>query len=541
MKKLLEKKELILIILILVSAAFLRLYRISDYMTFLGDEGRDSLVVRDIVYGFGNLVQGNFALAQQQLTLLGPRASAGDFYTGPIYYYMMAPFLFLWNFNPVGPAIMIALLSVVTTYLIYKIGKEFFGPFAGLSAAALYAIAPVVIVYARSSWNPNPMPFFTMLLLYLLYKGVKQKQKWLFGIVGILYGITLQLHYIELFTGLIIILFTLIGSFRYQKETLKAVFYYALFLFGGFIIGYSPFLAFELKHGFPNIITIFKFIVFGSSDANTLPNHSFFGNVFSVFFRLFGDLVLYYPQGGRLAATPPIILWIWMAIVWISGITSLLFLGRVKDKFVRLLFILWIGVGVLLFGFYKKPIYDYYFQFMFPVPFLLIGNGLQQAFNSKRAAFWGKYLAVVAFIFLIGLNLTGFPFQHAPNRQLNQMETVANFVLEKTDGEPFNFALLSGNNSDHAYRYFFATAGRDPITIKNTQEDPGRTSVTKQLLIVCEFPDCQPLGNSLFEIAGFGRANIAGVWEPYKNIVKIYKLVPYMGDDKANNEKVQKR
>jgi 4-amino-4-deoxy-L-arabinose transferase-like glycosyltransferase len=541
MKKLLERKELVLIIVILFFAAFLRLYHISDYMTFLGDEGRDSLVVRDIVYGFGNLLQGHFAVAQHQLTLLGPRASAGDFYTGPIYYYMMAPFLFLWNFNPVGPAIMIALLSVLTTYLMYRFGKEFFGTFAGLSAAALYAIAPVVIVYSRSSWNPNPMPFFTLLLLYLLYKGVVQRKKWLFGIVGILYGITLQLHYIELFTGLIIILFTLIGSFVYQKEKVKTVSQYALFLLAGFILGYAPFLAFEFRHGFANTKTIMSFILFGNGDPSTLPNHSFFGNVFTVFFRLFGDIVLYYPQEGRLAAMPPVLLWIWMGVVWVSGILSLLFLGRVKNPFIRLLFFLWIGVGVILFGFYKKPIYDYYFEFMFPVPFLLIGNGLQQTFASKRANPWGKYAASLALGVLILINLTGFPFQFEPNRQLNQMKTVSNFVLSKAGHAPFNFALLSGNNSDHAYRYFFATAGHDPVTIENTELDPRRSSVTKQLFVVCEFPTCQPLGNSLFEIAGFGRANIAGVWEPYKDIVKVYKLIPYTGDDKANNEKVQKK
>lgn len=541
MKKLLERKELILIIIILLIAAFLRLYRISDYMTFLGDEGRDSLIVRNIVFGFGDLLQGHFSLAKEHLTLLGPRASAGDFFTGPIYYYMMAPFLFLWNFNPVGPAIMIALLSVATTYLIYKFGKEFFGSLAGLIAAGLYALAPVVITYAHSSWNPNPMPFFTLLLLYVLYKGVVEKKKWLFALVGILYGITLQLHYIELFTGLIIMLFTLIGSFVYQKESWKTVFQYAVLLFVGFILGFSPFLAFELRHGFANTKTIIGFILYGNGDPNVLPNHSFFGNVFTVFFRVFGDLLWYYPQAGRLNDTPQIVLYVWMAVVWISGIVSVLFLGRVKNKFVRLLFLLWIFLGVILFGFYKKPIYDYYFEFMFPVPFLLFGNAIQQTYFSKRAYPWGKYVAMCVLLVVFSINIWGFPFQFYPNRQLNQMKTVSEFVLEKTDGKPFNFALLSGNNSDHAYRYFFATAGHESVTIENTQDDPTRKSVTTQLFVVCESLPCQPLGNSLFEIAGFGRANIAGVWEPYKNIVKVYKLIPYTGDDTANNLTVKKK
>ena len=66
-----KKIALVILIAILLLAAFLRLYRISDYLNFLGDEGRDVMVVRNILHG--------------DLTFLGPRSSAGDFYLGPIY------------------------------------------------------------------------------------------------------------------------------------------------------------------------------------------------------------------------------------------------------------------------------------------------------------------------------------------------------------------------------------------------------------------------------------------------------------------------
>jgi len=107
-----HKIEITLLFVILVVAAFFRIYKISEYMTFLGDEGRDAMVAKDIL-------QGNF-------TLLGPRASAGDFFLGPIYYYMMAPFLFLSNLDPVGPAIMVALFGVATVFLVYYVGLKFF-------------------------------------------------------------------------------------------------------------------------------------------------------------------------------------------------------------------------------------------------------------------------------------------------------------------------------------------------------------------------------------------------------------------------------
>src|SRR5262245_30806295 len=135
------KKKLIfaLLVAILLLAAFLRLYRISDYMTFLGDEGRDVLVAKGIL-------EGHF-------TLLGPRASAGDFFLGPIYYYMIAPWLWLFRMDPVGPAVMVALFGIATVGLVYVTGKKWFGEKTGLIAAALYTVSPIVITYSHSSWN----------------------------------------------------------------------------------------------------------------------------------------------------------------------------------------------------------------------------------------------------------------------------------------------------------------------------------------------------------------------------------------------------
>jgi hypothetical protein len=132
--------------------------------------------------------------------------------------------------------------------------------------------------------------------------------------------------------------------------------------------------------------------------------------------------------------------------------------------------------------------------------------------------------ALFAGIFLY--SLSGNPFQYVPNRQKNQAKTISEFVLSQTNGKPYNFALISGGNSDHAYRYFLETAGHSPVTIENAMVDPERKTVTGQLLIVCEDTSCQPLGHSLFEVAGFGRAEIAGEWNV--SVVKVYKLVPYV-------------
>ncbi|MDP2860737.1 MAG: glycosyltransferase family 39 protein, partial [bacterium] len=131
-----NKKSAFILVFILALSAFLRLYRISDYLTFLGDEGRDVLVAREII-------------VNHKFTLIGPMTSIGNMYLGPAYYYMMILPLALSGLNPVGPAIMVALLGVATVYLIYKLGS-FFDRRAGLIAAFFAAISPILIIQSHS-------------------------------------------------------------------------------------------------------------------------------------------------------------------------------------------------------------------------------------------------------------------------------------------------------------------------------------------------------------------------------------------------------
>ncbi len=233
------RKSIIALIVILLGAAFLRLYRVSDYMTFLGDEGRDVLVVKGILEG--------------NLTLLGPRASAGDFFTGPVYYYMMTPFLWLSQYDPVGPAIMVGLFGVATVFLIYLVGKNLFNERAGLIAAALYAVSPLVLQYSRSSWNPNTLPFFSLLTMYVLYKALTTARSWKYYILtGFLLGVCIQLHYISLFlaVAVAISLFIMNWYINGKIKVLQTMKYY-LQIFLGFLIGFSPFIAFDNKRYCP--------------------------------------------------------------------------------------------------------------------------------------------------------------------------------------------------------------------------------------------------------------------------------------------------
>lgn len=508
------------LIVVLLLAAFYRLYKIQDYMTFLGDEGRDVLVVYNLLHG--------------KLTLLGPTSSVGGFFLGPIYYYFMAPFLFLFNYNPVGPAIMVALIGIATVFLIYKICENFFNKRVAFFAAIIYAISPLVVSYSRSSWNPNPLPFFSLLSLLSVYKALQKNSLKLFLATGVLLGISMQLHYLAIFLCAVIFLYVSFTTVykSLTKSTFVSLIKRYLLLLIGFLFGWSPFIAFEIRHGFPDFRSIYDFIL---HSGNTGPGASFFSTIQDVFFRIFGRLVFAYPQADHFYLFSKEVINIWTVFVILVALLSTSFLiinfykslKNKNDNFYKYsLLFFWFFAGILLFGLYKKSIYDYYFAFMFPLPFIMFGLLLDWAVKNKTFLFgYSKYLASIVFVIIILINLAGIPFRYPANRQLNQMKTIADFVMTQTNAKPFNFALITGGNSDHAYKYFFTVWNHPPTTIDYPGIDPERKTATDQLFVVCETLPCHPVGNSLWEIAGFGQAEIAGKWSV--SVVEIYKLIPY--------------
>lgn len=480
--------------LILLIAGALRFYRIREYLTFLGDEGRDVLVVKHM------LLDGKF-------TLLGPITSVGSIYMGPVYYYLTAPFLWLANFDPVGPAVMVALFSLVTVYIIYRIGNDYFDKKAGLVAAFTYSVSRLTIIYGRSSWNPNIVPFFSALLILSLLKVVVEKNNKFLILAGFCLGILIQLHYVTFMFFLIIPLI-----FIWFKPKLKPKDYFWAIL--TFFIAYSPFLLFEFRHGFVNTQGAISFMVKNNSTASQLSVFTWWATIQDVFIRLFWrPLITFNAEITKLYL-------IFSALIFFTYINKIS--GHEKAKKTFQVIIIWMLAGVLAFGLYRGAIYDYYLGSLFPVPHLLFGILFYLLWQSGKIQ---KILASLILVSITAFNITNSPLRIEPNNMLKNTKTISDFVVEKTGNEPFNFALIATHNSDHAYRYFLELSGHTPVVIENQSLDPGRKTVTGQLLVVCEEKICQPLGHPLWEIAGFGSAQIVGEWKV--STARVFKLIPF--------------
>lgn len=485
-----KRKYLIVLLVIICLSAFVRLYRITDYMHFLGDEGRDVLVVKRII-------------KDHQFTLLGPITSVGSMYLGPIYYYMMAPFLFIFNMNPVGPAVMIALLSILTIMIIYILGIEFFDFPTSIIASLLYAFSPLVIVYSRFSWNPNAVPFFALLIIYSLLKiAIKKQDNWSY-ICGLSLGVILQLHYLSLmFIPIILIVLAV-----FRKLDVKLIIKIIL----SSLITFSPFILFEFRHNFPNLQTVLRFITIRGNAATFALNKVHF-LIFDLTIRAFWRIVVI--ENETISK---------LLILLILITAFLIFKNRQKVPkhyyYALIILFTWFIFTILSLALYQGAIYDYYLVQFFPLPAIL--TGLVLGFYIQKKGLY-RIISWLLFFLLLFFQLKNSPLLKEPNRLLTLTQERARFIYNQVDARPYNFALITGSNSDHAYRYFLELWGKPPVTINNPVIDPERKTVTDQLFVLCEIPDCSPLGHPLWEIAGFGRADIKDSWEVAG--VKILKL-----------------
>lgn len=502
------------IISIILVGAFLRMFRLPEYVIFLGDEGRDAIAVYNILHG--------------HLTLLGPTASVGGFFLGPIYYYLMAPFFFLSHYHPAGPGYMVAFFGLATIYLIYWLGKNFFNEKVGLISAFLYSIAPIIIFYSRSSWNPNVLPFFTLASLIMVYKALERNSKLLFILTGFLLGICLQLHYLATFLGVSVFLYVLVNLWQVRKnlaEFFQKFFYTNCLMFLGFLVGFAPFLLFEARHGFQNTQNVIKFI-FNSPDTG-VGNHLGYTLVF-VTTRLFDGLVFNFPISINFPLYSKEAISLWSGFGFICAIAGfILIFSKIQrtnlESFRKYtLLLVWGIVGILLFTMYKKTIYDYYLAFLFPLPFILMGN-LSYTLATNKKSFIAFCTGLFVIVFSFSSSIAFAPIKIEPNNQYNQVKTIAESILSKTEGKPFNFALLSKGNSDYAYRFIFKVEGNEAKVLETPLTDPSGKTVMDQLFVLCDYKDCSPQGNPLWEVAGFGQAKIVGEWET--SVGKLYKLV----------------
>lgn len=492
-------RETIILLLIIGIGAFLRLYRIPEYMIFLADQGRDALVVRRL-------------LVYADPILVGPGTSVGNMYLGPIYYYMMAPALLLAKYSPVGPSVMVALFGIATIFFVWYFARKLFGEWGAVFAALLYAISPTVVSLSIFSWNPNIMPFFALLTIYSIWKfWAEEKLGWII-VAGTSMGFVLQSHYLGLILLPTLGIFWLMTYLRVRKtDKLEKFTRNSLYGLAIFVLLMSPLFIFDARHQWRNLLAMKEFFLVSS------------GGSFSLAAALNRTLTVakdisFYLLGARNILYGNIIL---LGLVLFLGKT--VWLWKRIDIIQRKAFILilvWLGMGIIGLSFYKNTLYDHYYGFLFPAPFLLLAGFTHIVILKGRN--WGKMLVVIAALIALPVLLGASHQRKEPNRLMRRTIRVADKIVTESKGERFNLAAIADRNYEGAYQYFLEKENVPLVIIDPQKVDE---TVTGQLFVICEQPEaeCDPTHSPKAEIANYGWSKIAAKWE-VEGVI-LYKLV----------------
>lgn len=432
----------VLTALVIAISAFTHLYRIDQTFVFHNDEGRDALISYRMI-------------DTKRPVLLGPETSVGNMYLGPFYYYLMVPALAISGLNPVGPAIMVALLGIATTAMLIYLGKKNSNFASGLVAGLFYALSPVMVHYSRSSWNPNVIPFFIILIL-IIYQ---QKSKW-FGILfGALTGILFQLHYVALVIPALLYLRDLYLSIKTKQSKVFLVRTTPLIIIG-FVITTLPFWLFEMRHEFINIKAFFQYII-EKSNTTSSPYPSYLS-------RLWNNIMLLVKGGvasiSESQIKPPTML---IALIFS---TLVLYCIRVKGIYSYLLL-----SSILIISILRENIHIHYLAFIFPIIAFIIGQSITQK----------KVLSFLAFMMLVMLlpatyqSLRYSLFENV-STQTVRAQNLANYIVDQAAGEKYN--IVSPNTSSTAtILYYLAISSNPP-----------RTTDERLLFVLCTESLCSP-------------------------------------------------
>lgn len=412
---------------IICVAFFLRVFRIESLTEFLGDQGRTMLVMRDFLEG-------------GVVPLVGPSTLSGH-NLGPLFYYLLIPG---YIGGAVGMSVWMTILGVAAVLLLYETLRLMFGLWPARLSALLWAVSPLIVFADRVIWEPNLVPLFAVLFIYLLYIAHVRSSRRIWAAIGAVVSILVGLHYPNIFfvglTGVY-----LLGSVCIRRRSFSDAVQAGIWWIAGCLVFSLPFIVYEYTTGFTDITGIGSIMLDGGSD---IPGKRvMLGHVVDYAFRVFGKSLPFM----KLTFAP------WLISAWI--IFVLLYPSK-KNIF----FSLWFFGGLVAMARYTGVVYDHYLYFLTPVPFFIIGSIL----GSVKKLPWSAIVSVVV-VLLSVIQLMKADVLSFGSNDISRTRAAVSEMKAIVGSRPFSFTLTSSRSySDLHYRYFMKVMGLNTVPVTDT-------------------------------------------------------------------------
>ena len=230
LKLLRNNKSVIIVLVIFLFELFLRFYDINGKNPFGWDQVDNAWAAMNLV------VNG-------KLPLVGFEAKGNTgIYIGPVYYYLISFFYWIFNLNPIASGVFAGLTSIFTFWVIFYVSKKLFFTEVALIAVFINTFVFPAIIFDRVQGPVNFIPGISILIFYFLYKIITGNSKYIIAL-SLAIGFSFQIHFTSVFFPLIVILS--LPFFPKNKQTIK----YILISIPLFLIWLLPNAIAQIKQG----------------------------------------------------------------------------------------------------------------------------------------------------------------------------------------------------------------------------------------------------------------------------------------------------
>ena len=420
-----RKKSLLLLSLILLICLFLRLFKLNELFYFTMDE--ELIAFRS---------WGLFVLKRP--FLIGA-ASPLQFHLPPYFFYLSAFLLAPFKFNPAGWGIVAALISMLTTYFLFRLVIKIFDKKIAMLSALFYSVSFTAVFFDRHYWPMTLSPLLIILSLLLITKNSRLR---LAGILTL--GLSADPSNIPL---ALTIFFSKIKS----KMTILVTF---LLLF------FAPLIIFDLRHQWTNFLGISRFF------EKTATHQFSLSNVVNGLLLLPRSLVRFWfsPQTDLLQLhgycisfaqarqkNLPTILVILAIIILIWFIRQGLKSKTIVLKAMAYLLIFYF-LGITLFGILAFSLFDDYLTGLLPI-FALV--------TAVVIAKLPKFFQVILVILFVAVNFRQIAKVQNPYGLKTKQDLVV-WANQRLQNEAYVLDSVSKCHRENGLRYLFELSGNPP-------------------------------------------------------------------------------
>jgi hypothetical protein len=401
-----------------------------SYFNFQHDQDLAGWIVKDVV-------------VNKHIRLIGQETSSQGVFIGPLFYYAQIPFYVLGQMDPAGSLVLVTLLGMFAIFSFYFVFSKVFNQRTGLVASLIHALSYLIIFVDREVAPTMPVMLWSVWFFYCLWLILKGKSK-TYLLIGFLVGLIWNLNLALL---LLTPLIPLAQFLSRKKVVIKHIFLGAVIFF----VTLSPFIVFEVRHGFSQTRAISSSLISNKDyEGGSTPGLAKLDRVMQLVHmnstRLFWGP--HYPQG--------LVKFTFFGLLAVFGFLSY---KKILSKAMSVIMLVWFSLYVIFFTLNSINVSEYYLNGANVILIGIASLGIDYLFGKKDKI---KYLSFLLLIVFVALNLYSFSQHYTNGNGYVEKKKLTAFIKNDAKSHDYPCVAISYITSpgyQFGYRYFLWLEG----------------------------------------------------------------------------------